>query len=55
MLYFFLSLFILRERARAREHEEETSEEGRERVPSRFHIVSTEPDPRLDPTLEIMT
>ena len=52
---FFLSLFILR--VRAREHKQEGQRErGRERSPSRLRIVSTEPDAGLGPTnCEIMT
>ena len=52
-------LFILRERERDRERESKSrggAERGRERIPSRFHAVSTDPDAELKPTNhEIMT
>ena len=44
----FIYLFIYLER----EHEQGTSREtGRERIPSRLHIVSTEPDVRIKLTV----
>ena len=49
LVVFFFSLFILREREHACEWES-SREKGRERIPSRFRTVSTEPDPRLVPT-----
>ena len=53
--FFFLMfiLFILRERKRERVR---VGEGQRERIPSRLHSVSVEPDVRLKPTnCEIMT
>ena len=47
--FFFLSLFILRERERESGGGSEREGE-RERIPSRLHAVSTEPDVGLDPT-----
>ena len=65
MLLLFLILFIiLRERERQIYRETERTdiymsrggaERERERIPSRPHIVSTEPDRELDPNCEIMT
>ena len=55
---FFLSLFfILREQERERERAEEgQTERGRERIPSRFHVASAEPDVGLElMNCEIMT
>ena len=60
-LKIFLSLFILRERERESERGS-MSEQGsgrerrRERIPSRLHTASTEPDTGLElPNCEIMT
>ena len=44
---FFLSLFIYFERESMSRGE---AEREKERIPSRLHIVSTEPDAGLDPT-----
>ena len=43
IVIFFLSLFGERERENAQEHEQEKGRE-REKIPSRLHRVSTEPD-----------
>ena len=53
---FFLSLFIF-EREREREYKQgKDRERGRERIQSRLHTVSTEPDEELEPTkYEIIT
>ena len=50
-------LFILRERERERAHEPGRGRErGRERIPSRLHTASSEPDVELELTNhEIMT
>ena len=50
--FFFLSLFILR----GKQHEQRRGRERRERISSRLHAVSTEPDVGLDlRNHEIMT
>ena len=53
----FVYLFILRERHCVPEPKWGWDREGgRERIPSRLHVVSTEPDAGLEPTnCEIMT
>ena len=49
-----MCLFILRERERVHTGREE-AERGRERIPSRLYVVSTEPDAGLKlPNREIM-
>ena len=56
-------MFILRDRKREREREKEREraqagegQKKRERIPSRFHAVSTEPNMGLNPTnLKITT
>ena len=50
MVHFFkVYLFICREKDR--EHEQGRGRErGRERIPSRLHVVSTEPDAGLELT-----
>ena len=52
-------MYILRERERERERETVQvgeGQRGKERIPSRLHIFSAEPDVGLDPTNpEIMT
>ena len=51
-LLYFLSLFILRERGsvRAGEGAEREREREGERIPSRYHAVSAEPDAGLELT-----
>ena len=52
----FLSLFTYFEREREHKSGEGQRERGRERIPSRLHTTSTEPDVGLEPTNhEIMT
>ena len=57
--FFFLSLFIYWERERERERESASrrgAERRRDRIPSRLHTVSTEPNVGLELTnCEIMT
>ena len=51
IIFFKVYLFILRERQQGRDRERER---GRERIPSRLHAVSMEPNSGLDPTNEEM-
>ena len=52
ILFFFnLSLLILKDRGNETQRVEEEHREGeRERIPSRIHTVSTEPDAGVNPT-----
>ena len=47
VLVFFLSLLVHFERER--EHASKQGKRERERIPSRLHVVSAEPDLRLNP------
>ena len=47
LFFFFKWLFILKEREQVSRG---GTERGRERIPSRLHTVSTEPDTGLEPT-----
>ena len=54
--FFNVCLFIYFESKRVSEHELGKGQRKRERIPSRLHAVSTEPDVGLNPTnREIMT
>ena len=56
LLFIFLSLFIYFQRDRERERERESRGGARERIPSRLHAISAEPDAGLNLTNhEIMT